>query len=203
MTQPSQKLPQAEPQPPPLARTSKKYLNPKRQAYLRKLRANRQKAGQGAVYYTTATQKGLPLVFRTYDGKDLVGIILKDGAVRFTMRHQQGRIVVEKTDLQYTCKASSYTEVQKAVQVDEEVRSQRLEPVLLVQCRYQIPEEDLRVCQQQKGCLLVLTLRGGEVLEGQIEWWGSYDIKLKLATRRSVVIFRHAVYRHEVRGKVG
>ena len=41
-------------------------------------------------------------------------------------------------------------------------------------------------------------MRGGEVLEGVVEWWGFYDIKLELVTKRSVVVFRHAVYRHQV-----
>ena len=41
-------------------------------------------------------------------------------------------------------------------------------------------------------------MRGGEVLEGRVEWFGAYDVKLELASGRSVAVFRHAVLRHEV-----
>ena len=44
-----------------------------------------------------------------------------------------------------------------------------------------------------------LVLRGGEVLTGRVEWWGGFDIKLERPTGQSVVVFRHAVYNHEVR----
>lgn len=103
MNQPTPKLPQA--QPPSCA--PRKPLKPKQQAYLQKLWANRQKAGLGAVYYAKAARKGIPMVFRRYDGEDLVGTIIKDEATHFTLWLQQGRTVVEKLDLQYACKAGS------------------------------------------------------------------------------------------------
>ena len=70
-------------------------------------------------------------------------------------------------------------------------------PIIEIDQRYQIPDEVLQKCQDE-GSQLQLTMRGGEILEGRIEWFGGYDIKLDLATEKSVVVFRHAVYSHEV-----
>jgi len=70
-------------------------------------------------------------------------------------------------------------------------------PVKEIAQRHCIPDEVLQKCLEA-GNRLRLTLRGGEVLEGRIEWFGAYDIKLELTTGRSVVVFRHAVYSHAV-----
>jgi len=66
-----------------------------------------------------------------------------------------------------------------------------------VEERHHIPDEKLFSCQR-KGQKLKLTMRGGEMLEGRVEWFGAFDVKVELSTGRSVVVFRHAILRHAV-----
>jgi len=166
-------------------------------SYLEHLREGRQKAGPGYRHYTQARKQGIPMVFCWYDGRHIAGIIAKDGGYTFTLKTNKGRLVVDKTDLQFAYRAQSYGAVTQAIRLDERVRSLKNPPVKEIAQRHAIPDETLQQCQQE-GKRLRLTMRGGEVLEGRIEWFGAYDIKLELATGKSVVVFRHAVYSHAV-----
>ncbi len=177
--------------------TRKKAEKTPKQAYMQRLREGRKKAGPAVTYYGQAMQKKTVLVFRRYGGKDLEGIVLKDGGDRFTLRVEERRTVVWKTDLQYAFKADSREGVEQAVRIDAGVQKQGLQPVISATERYHIPDKELLSCQR-RGLRLRLTMRGGEVLEGRVEWFGAYDVKLELASGKSVVVFRHAVLKHEI-----
>jgi sRNA-binding regulator protein Hfq len=172
-----------------------------RKIFLEHLRGKRQKGGRGNQYYFTALKHSVPMVFCRYDGHSIAGTIAKDGGYTFTLKTKEGhRLVVDKTDLQFSYRARSHGAVTQAIRIDEQIRSMKNPPVEEISQRYHIPDETLQRCQEE-GNRLRLTMRGGEVLEGRIEWFGAYDIKLELATGKSVVVFRHAVYSHEVVGK--
>ena len=166
-----------------------------KKSYLVDLLEGRRKAGAGAQYYYTALKHSVPMVFCRYDGRHIAGIISKDGGTRFTLATKKGRLVVDKIDLQFSYRARSHGEINRAIRIDERVKKMKLPPIKEPSARYQIPDEALQECQES-GSRLRLNLRGGEVLEGRVEWFGGYDIKLELATGRSVVVFRHAVYSH-------
>jgi len=167
----------------------------KRRQFFERLRENRKKAGPGNQYYYHALQKSIPMVFRTYEGQDILGTIAKDGGTQFTLKTAQGRQVIKKIELQFSYRAHSLGEVHQAIEMDERIRSLVNPPVVEVSQRYQIPDDTLQRCQEE-GNKLRVTMRGGEILEGRVEWFGAYDIKLELSTGRSVVVFRHAVYQH-------
>ena len=166
-------------------------------SYLEHLREGRRKAGLGYRYYYTAQKQSTPMVFCWYDGRHIAAIIVKDGGIRFTLKTNKGRLVVDKTDLQFAYRARSHGKVNQAIRLDDQIRSMKNQPVKEITQRHLIPDDTLQQCQQEDK-RLQLTLRGGEVLEGRIEWFGAYDIKLELETGKSVVVFRHAVYRHTV-----
>ena len=168
-----------------------------KKSYLLHLLEGRRKAGPGEQYYRAALNHGVPMVFCRYDGRHMAAIIVKDGRITFTLKTNKGRLVVDKTDLQFSYRARSHGEVNQAICIDEQIRSMKNDPIKEIDQRYQIPDEVLQRCLEE-GSKLRLTLRGGEVLEGRIEWFGGYDIKLDLATGRSVVVFRHAVYSHTI-----
>jgi sRNA-binding regulator protein Hfq len=137
------------------------------------------------------------MVFCWHDGHHQAGIIAKDGRYTFTLTTQEGRRVVDKTDLQFAYRARSHSGVSQAIRLDERIRALKHPPLKKPSDRYRLPDEALQQCQAS-GNWLRLTMRGGEVLEGRIEWFGGYDIKLELATGKSVVVFCHAVYSHAV-----
>ena len=164
---------------------------------LEQVRERRLKAGAGDRYYYAALRNDIPMVFRRFDGQDILGILLKDGGYTFTVKTAQGRRVVRKIELQFAYRAGSLGAVHQAIGIDERVKSLANPPLVKPTGRYEVPDETLQRCQEE-GSRLRLTMRGGEVLEGRIEWFGGYDIKLDLATGKSVVVFRHAVYSHAV-----
>jgi hypothetical protein len=165
------------------------------EAYQQRKKADRVAAGPGAGYYFRAKKHKIPLVLRRFDGIDINGVIVQDWGERFVLRDRRGfTSEIDKNDLQYTCKTSSAAEVKEGILTDASIRMEKLQPIFLRKDRYQIPDSDL-----PEGRLLQLTLRGGEIVEGRIEWSGKFDIKLELShTGKSVVVFRHAVYRHKL-----
>ncbi len=168
-----------------------------KKSYLLHVLERRRKAGPGDRYYYGVLKRGDPMVFCQFDGRQVAGIITQDGGYTFTLTTKKGRLVVDKTDLQFSYRARSHAEVNQAIRIDERVRKMKNEPVKEIAQRYQIPDEALQE-GQASGSRLRLTMRGGEVLEGRLEWFGCYDIKLELSTGKSVVVFRHAVYSHAV-----
>ena len=170
--------------------------------YLLQVHERRRKAGPGAQYYYTTLKHSIPMMFCQHEGRHIAAIIAKDEGTRFTLTTTEGRLVVNKVDLQFSYRARSHGEVNQAIRIDERIKKMKLQPLEEPSERYQIPDKVLQQYQESGGKLR-LTLRGGEVLEGRIEWFGAYDIKLDLATGRSVVVFRHAVYSHAVIAQPG
>jgi len=169
-----------------------------KKSYVEHLREGRRKAGPGDRYYYAALKHSVPMVFCRYDGRQIAALIDKDGGYTFTLMTKKGRLVIDKTDLQFSYRARSHGEVNQAIRIDERVHNRKNPPAKERPSeRYQIPDEGLQHCLEE-GNKLRLKLRGGEIIEGRIEWFGAYDIKLELATGKSVVVFRHAVYSHEV-----
>lgn len=168
-----------------------------KKSYRANVLKERQKSGPGAQYYYTSIRHSIPMVFCRYDGRYMAAVISKDGRITFTVKTKKGRLVVDKTDLQFSYRARSHAEVNQAIRIDGRVQKMKNEPIKEIDQRYKIPDEVLQKCRES-GNQLRLTMRGGEVLEGRIEWFDTYDIKLDLETGKSVVVFRHAVYSHEV-----
>jgi len=135
------------------------------------------------------------MVFRHYDGQDILGTITKDGGTQFTLKTVHGRQVIKKIELQFSYRARSLGAVHQAIEMDERIKSLALRPVVEITARHLILDATLTRCREE-GNRLPLQMRGGEILEGRVEWFGAYDIKLELSTGRSVVVFRHAVYQH-------
>jgi len=52
--------------------------------YRESIREGREKAGPGNRYYFTAMKHRRPMMFRRYEGQDILGTILKDGGYTFT-----------------------------------------------------------------------------------------------------------------------
>jgi len=165
------------------------------QAYLEKKRADQIAAGFGGRYYYTARKHEIPLLLRQFDGQDIHGVILKDWGDRFLVKDRKGFTrKIDKINLQYCCKASSAADVKAGIRLDADVQKKKLEPIIPRKERYQIPDSNL-----EPGRLIQLTLRGGEILEGRVEWFGKFDIKMEISrTGRSAVVFRHAVYQHRL-----
>jgi len=90
----------------------------------------RRKAGLGARYYHTALENGIPTVFCRHDGQHIAAIIFKDGRITFTLKTSEGRVVVEKTDLQFSYRARSHGEVNQAIRIDERVQKMKNKPII-------------------------------------------------------------------------
>ena len=104
-------------------------LSQKKKNYLLHTLEGRRKAGLGERYYYTALKHGIPTVFCRYDGQQIAAIILKDGRTRFTLKTGGGRLVVDKTDLQFSYRARSHSEVNQGIRIDERIRKMKNKPM--------------------------------------------------------------------------
>jgi len=135
-------------------------------------------------------------------GEDLKGVtIVKNRKFEIDFSLSDGtQRSTEKHNIKFLFKAGLASEIQPLIQINEQVKAQKLEPILKPRKRYHIKNKTLYVAMKDRE-VLIFTLLGGEVLRGLVEGFSRYEIYLKLKGGRPVTILRHAIY--DVRNKKG
>ena len=117
---------------------------------------------------------------------------------------------IHKLDIKYCYKQEYEQSVKANIRYDEDVKSQSLEPLKPMKERYQIQDTPLQKARRDKAKIRLI-LRGGEIIEGTIDWFSPYEIKVEFSEGSSiplhpdrsgsrdrpkgnVIAYRHAVY---------
>ena len=156
--------------------------------------------GYGRSYINKQIRKKTPMMFALYDGK-IPAVIIR----RFTydldlVISGRERKRINKLDMKYCYKQSHEPNVLPYISYNEEVRAMNLQPIENKAERYHIDDPILLQCYRER-TPITLTMRGGEVFNGVIDWFSTFEIKVEFPSRRSVVAFRHAAYDFKVSEK--
>lgn len=106
---------------------------------------------------------------------------------------------IRKLDIKYCYKQEYEASVKANIKYDESIQSQSLEPIEPMNERYQINGKLLQKARSDQSCVKVV-LRGGEIIEGTIDWFSPYEIKLAFPEgsnhrpKGNIIAFRHSVY---------
>jgi CspA family cold shock protein len=113
---------------------------------------------------------------------------------------------IHKLDIKYCYKQEYQPAVLANIRYDDSIKSQQLEPIKPIKECHQIEDDLLREARRGKSKIRLI-LRGGEIIEGTIDWFNPYQIKVKFPEGSSiplhrpkgnVIAYRHAVYNFEV-----
>jgi len=158
--------------------------------------------GYGRLYINKQIKKKTPMVFELHDGK-ISAVIIR----RFTydldlLINRRERKRINKLDMKYCYKQSHESKVLSEISYNEEVRAMNLQPTENKAERCQIDDQVLLQCYRER-TPVTLTMMGGEVFSGLIDWFSKFEIKIEFPSRKSIVAFRHALHDIKVNEQEG
>ena len=148
--------------------------------------------GYGRLYIDKQIRRRTPMVFVLYD-ETVRGIIMRRMPYNLDLLVNGERRRINKLDIKYCYKQAHEPKILPYIEVDESVKALNLGPEMDPSKRYQIDDKVLFQCYKERRPI-ILTLRGGEVIKGVIDWFSKYEIKIELPSKKSVICFRHAAY---------
>lgn len=159
--------------------------------YLSYLQNHQQENLPLSLYLQKLHNKKIKTFFTFFGHDSQMGTIIGYTPYNLKIKDRDGNIATyAKLKMKYFCRASYVHKVLSLLTFDPQWRDNQEMPNPDPEQRYQIPNEIL-----QEGNLVEVTLGGGEVFKGLVNWASSYDIKLLVSAqpKASVVVFRHAV----------
>ena len=152
--------------------------------------------GYGRHYIQKQIRNKTPMIFEMYDGP-IQGVILHRLPYNLIIRSGRERLTINKLDIKFCYKQKTLERIRPHIQIDAAVQSKQLAPVVERSERYHIEDRLLLECYRNRYPVTV-TLRGGEIIPGIVDWYSKYEIKLEVKKRQGVLVFRHAIYHLEV-----
>lgn len=104
---------------------------------------------------------------------------------------------IEKLNIKYMYKRDESPQVVQDIEVDADLRAQNLVSVARGSERFHVDDRVLARCRREK-IPVRLTLRGGEIIIGVIDWFSQYEMKILLIHGGSVIVFRHGLHKFEI-----
>lgn len=156
--------------------------------------------GYGRHYIQKQIRNKTPMVFEVY-GETLEGIILHRLPYNLIIRAGRERRCINKLDVKYCYKQKAGDRFVATVRIDDSVRSQNLGSVMEADERYQVEDRVLLECYRNR-YPVTITLRGGEMISGVVDWYSKYEIKLDVKKHSGCLVFRHAIYHLDVHRSV-
>lgn len=139
------------------------------------------------------------MVFETYDGP-VEAVIARRLCYDLDLETNGEIERLNKLPIKYMYKKADETAVKRGARYNERVRAERLKPIKARAQRFRIDTRQLAFARKKER-LIRVTMRGGEVFEGWIDWYSYFEIKMRLGKKSpSVVLFRHAAYAFEMEG---
>jgi len=158
--------------------------------------------GYGRLYINKQIKKKTPMIFELYDGKISAVIIRRFRYDLDLLIGGNKRKRINKLDMKYCYKQSHDSRVLPEVSYNEEVKALNLQPTENKAERHIIDDHILLQCYRER-TPVTLTMAGGEVFNGVIDWFSKFEIKIEFPSRKSIVAFRHAISDFKVNEKEG
>ena len=138
-------------------------------------------------------------MFQTYD-RAIEAVIVKRLTYDLDLLVDGEKERLNKLPIKYVYKKKDEPGVTANLTYDDAVLAKKLEPIKPRKERMQIDTRQLAFARQHH-LPIRITLRGGEVFTGLIDWYSHYEIKMSVSEDVSVVVFRHAALDFELVGK--
>ena len=139
------------------------------------------------------------MIFETYEGT-VEAIVQKRLTYDLDLIVDNEKVRLNKLPIKYMYKKKDGDGVRGNLALDDKLRAKGLDPIKPRKERMQIDTRQLAFARQHR-LPIRITLRGGEVFTGLIDWYSHYEIKMSVAEDISVVVFRHAALDFELVGK--
>lgn len=155
----------------------------------------------GMLYFKELSREKTPVILRTYGQRSkgtLQGTIAE--IVRYDFYLDTGAVRLvrwKKLKTKLLSRAADEEVIKTLMKMNHEVAEMRLDPVRSIAERYVVPDHLLEQYQKDQS-IIQATMRGGEMIQGSINWYDQYHIHVNLGGDTSLLLFRHALYNFEV-----
>ena len=146
----------------------------------------------GDLYIQKQVRLQTPMFFGLYDHAQLPATICEFSKYTFTLQGEEGKQEIPKTDTKYCYKAEDAEKVRSLIHYDDEVKSQKLKPVISRKERYHIDTREIWQARRERYSIEVI-VHEGEIFRGMVDWVSPYEIKIVLENGSKVVVFRHSI----------
>ena len=141
----------------------------------------------------TCLVPGEAIALALHDGTTLKGSVSEVEAYQITFAPNNGEPTpVHKLKLLYSYPPSAWKAVKKGIRIDKKQGRGTEGPAVRPQDRYSCSDRRL-FGYLDRGVELSVVLLSGEILRGQLTWFGRYEFGFKLRTDVELTVFRHAL----------
>lgn len=147
----------------------------------------------GDLYVQKQVRLKTPMVFGLYNHTQLPVTVSALTPYTFILEKSENeKQEFPKTDVKYCYKAEDSEKIQPLMRYNEEIKAQKLMPIIPRKERYHIDTRDVWQARKDRYPIEVM-MREGEIFRGLVDWVSRYEIKLILANGAKIVVFQHAI----------
>jgi len=146
----------------------------------------------GDLYIQKQIAQKTPMFFGLYNHELVQATVDSFTKYEFTFKQSEEKRELPKTDVKFCYKDEDAQGVQALMQYSEEVKAQKLTPIIPRKQRYQIKTKRIQQAREEK-LPITVTMREGELFKGQVDWVSPYEIKMILENGAKILVFRHAI----------
>ncbi len=147
----------------------------------------------GDLYMQKQIQLKTPMVFGLYDHTQLPVTVSEFTQYTFIVeKSDKEKQEFPKTDVKYCYKAEDSEKIQPLMSYNEEIKAQKLMPIIPRKERYDINTREISQARKDRYPIEVM-MREGEIFRGLVDWVSKHEIKMILPNGSKIVVFRHAI----------
>ena len=158
----------------------------------------KRKLTYGDRYILKQIRETTPMVFEMYNHESIFCTV--DKLLKYDLElfiDGKEKIQIQKHNIKYCYKQENAEHVKASISFDENVRSQGLTPLIPRKERYQIDHNMVKETRVKRQKVRLVT-REGEIIMGQLDWFSTYEVKVRLPPGGNVIVFFHALYDFKV-----
>jgi cold shock CspA family protein/DNA-binding XRE family transcriptional regulator len=152
----------------------------------------------GDRYMLKQIRENTPMVFEMYNHESISCQVAKLFKYDLELIVDGGeKIRIQKHNIKYCYKRENAESAKASINLDEDIRSQGLTPIIPRKKRYQVDRNLVKEAWVKKLKVRLVT-REGEIIMGPLDWFSLYEVKVRLPFGGNVVAFFHALYGFKV-----
>jgi len=161
-------------------------------------RAQIRDEGYGRLYIQKQIRRKTPMIFELYNETITDARIIRLMKYFLTLLINREKRNIDKLNIKYCFKQSDVSKIRPFIEYNESIRNKNLLPIVDKDERFCVDIDSIAKCY--KGNIpVMISLRGGEIISGTIDWYSKYTVKIRLPSNRSVITYLHAYYDLQVR----
>jgi len=143
--------------------------------------------------HTCLVISDVPVALQLHGGDTVKGTIAGTEAYTFQVQVKDATREIHKLEVKYAYAPGDWKKVKKAIKVDKKLAARGLKPEPRPQDRYSCSDKRL-FSYLDADLPVVATLLEGDIVSGQVTWFGRYEFGLRIKGDVEITVFRHALH---------